>query len=69
MTEKRFTLNKQFLKDSEVTEYIMIPILDRDKELTVTNVVDLLNELYNENKELKEKLCKIEEITIKLKDE
>jgi len=53
MTEKRFRLNKPFIEELDATNYIMTPILDEGKELSVMDVVELLNELH-EKKEILE---------------
>ena len=62
MTEKRFRME---YVDSEIYY-----IVDYDgKHIGDFELLDLLNKLYEENQELKEKLRKIEEITYNLKEE
>ena len=54
MTEKRFTLNKGLYECLDMTNCLILPILDDGRELSVINVVELLNELHEENTMLKE---------------
>ena len=69
MGKKRFKLNKQFLIEREITDYIMIPILDRDEGLSVTDAVDLLNELHEENMCLKGEVAHYKLILMSLEKE
>ena len=57
MTEKRFTIGmlKNFVNDNE-TNYCYVLKLQSDAE----HLCNLLNELHEENQELKNKLSKIE---------
>ena len=53
MTEKRFT----YVKNNSITQYQSVPIqeIGKGKALHCQGVVDKLNKLYNENKQLKDK--------------
>ena len=64
MTERRFKI-----MEDAVTNKEHIVDMNNGEPLTLDETCILLNELHEENQTLKEKLCKIEEITIKLKDE
>ena len=56
MTEKRFKLNEPFFKQIDANNYVIIPILDNGKELSVVELVELLNELHEWNNHLEEHL-------------
>lgn len=52
MTEKRFKLNELFFKQVDDNNYVIIPILDNGKEISIMKLVELLNKLNDENAEL-----------------
>jgi len=61
MTGKRFKLigdtNIEFL----LQDKILLPVYDNGKQLSLKNTVDLLNEVYEENQDLKKRLNLINE--------